>query len=202
MAIVMEGRYQRAIAAIDAMHAQDPEHELAHHEAMPAELAYAERMSAALDALKPDADEALKIAVRAQHLMRWTLPREEYPKGKAGYHAWRTEQKKRHARRAAEAMAEAGYEADAIERVRGLVMKKQLKSDPDAQALEDAACLVFLETQLAEFAEGKDEDDLIEILRKTWAKMSPRGRELALALELQPSARALVEKALVEQAVR
>ncbi|MEQ9072227.1 MAG: DUF4202 domain-containing protein [Sandaracinaceae bacterium] len=196
MAIEMMDRFQRAIATIDAMHAQDPEHELAHHEAMPAELAYAERMSEALEALRPDAPEALKLAIRAQHLMRWTLPREDYPEGKEGYHAWRTEQLKRHARRAGDAMAEAGYEQDEIERVKALIQKRRIKSDPDAQALEDAACLVFLENQLAEFAEGKDEGQLVEILRKTWAKMSPRGRELALAREMDPSARRLVDKAL------
>ena len=184
MAIEMMDRFQRAIATIDAMHAQDPAHELAHHEAMPAELAYAERMRAALE------------AIRAQHLMRWTLPREDYPEGKEGYHAWRTEQLKRHARRAGDAMAEAGYEQDEIERVKALSQKRRIKSDPDAQALEDAACLVFLENQLAEVAEGKDEGQLVEILRKTWAKMSPRGRELALAREMDPSARRLVDKAL------
>lgn len=185
-------RLDDAIAAIDALHAEDP----ARDAGEPAELVYARRMTAALERLAPDASEALQLAVRAQHLQRWTLPRSDYPEGKAGYHAWRNEQKRRHAALAAEALRGAGYDDATITRVGELVQKRRLSKDPETQALEDAACLVFLENRLLDFAEGRDEDGLVTILQKTWAKMSEAGRAQALALELSDAARALVARAL------
>lgn len=188
----MDDRFERALRAIDAMHAEDP----AREGGEPAELVYARRMTAALERLRPDAPDALKIAVRAQHLMRWRTPRADYPAGKAGYHAWRNAQMKQHAELAAAAARDAGYDATTAERVARLVRKKNVKGDADAQALEDAACLVFLETQLAGFAEGRDDAQLVDIVQKTWRKMSDRGRELALSLPLGGRAKAIVERAL------
>ena len=192
LARAMSDRFERALAAIDAMHAEDP---LSDGD-VPAELAYARRMTAALERLRPDAPEALRLAVRAQHLQRWRLPRSAYPAGKAGYHAWRTAQLKQHAELAAAAARDAGYDEATAERVARLVRKKDLARDPDAQALEDAACLVFLERELHPFAEGRDEAQLVDILKKTWRKMSPRARELALALPLDDAARRWVERAV------
>ncbi len=60
------------------------------------------------------------------------------------------------------------------------VRKERLKSDAEAQTLEDVACLVFLEHYLGDFMAKIDEDKLAGILAKTWNKMSPRGREQAL----------------------
>ena len=188
----MDDRFARARDAIDALHAEDPKQE---PDGVPAELAYARRMTAALERLRPDASEALRLAVRAQHLQRWRIPRADYPAGKAGYHAWRTAQMKQHAELAAAAVRDAGYDEATAERVARLVRKKDRATDSEAQALEDAACLVFLETQLGDFAAGREEAQLIDILQKTWRKMSERGRALALALPMDDDARALVENA-------
>lgn len=188
----MTDRFEAALAAIDALHAEDPERV----DGVPAELRYARRMSAALEELAPDASEALRLAVRAQHLQRWRIPRSDYPEGKAGYHQWRTAQSKAHAELAAAAVRDAGYDEATAERVARLVRKKDLKRDPEAQALEDAACLVFLEHELASFARQRDEAHVIRILQKTWRKMGERGRALALELPLSADARALVERAL------
>ncbi|HLU65170.1 MAG TPA: DUF4202 family protein, partial [Kofleriaceae bacterium] len=75
--------------------------------------------------------------------------------------------------------------------------KRGLKVDPEAQLLEDTACLVFLEHELAGFARGRERDALVDIVRKTWAKMSPRGRTAAQELlpALPPEVRAIVEEA-------
>ncbi|HJL15599.1 MAG TPA: DUF4202 domain-containing protein [Sandaracinaceae bacterium LLY-WYZ-13_1] len=188
----MSERFEAALAAIDALHAEDP----AREGGEPAELVYARRMSDALAKLVDEPSDALRLAVRAQHLQRWRIPRSDYPDGKAGYHRWRTVQKKTHGELAAAAVRDAGYDEPTAERVATLVRKKGLKADPEAQALEDAACLVFLEHGLGDFAEGRDAAQLVDILRKTWAKMSERGRTLALALPLDERARALVERAL------
>ncbi len=186
------GRFARAIAAIDAANAEDPNVEADG----PHELVYGRSMSAWLDRLAPDASEALRLAVRAQHLERWRLPRRDYPEGKPGYLRWRSELGRRHAERAGEILADAGYDAATIARVRSLIRKEGLKTDPETQALEDTACLVFLESELASFATGRDPDKVVDIVRKTWRKMSPRGHAAALTIALSPDAAALVAKAL------
>lgn len=182
------------LAALDALHEQDPARVVVEGREVPAELDYARRMSRTLASLVPAPSVALQLAVRAQHLERWTLPRADYPAGKAGYHAWRTEQKKRHARRAAHVLSEVGLDEATCARVASLVEKRG--RDDEAQALEDAACLVFLESQLVDFAAETDRRKLIGILQKTWRKMSEAARDRALGLPLDAAARALVLEAL------
>ena len=189
----MSGRFDLALAAIDAVHADDPEKDSA---GQPKELAYARRMSAWLKKLAPDASEALRLAVRCQHLRRWAIPRSSFPEGKVGYLRWRKEESLAHATLAGEILARAGYEADAVTRVQSLIKKERIKHDAEAQMLEDVTCLVFLEHEFAAFAPKHDEAKLIDILRKTWPKMSARGQAAALELKLPATLRALVEKAL------
>lgn len=196
-------RRARAMAALDALHAEDPAKVELDGEAIAEELLYAQRMSEALARLVPAPSEALELAVRAQHLCRWRLPRASYPPGRAGYHAWRRESARQHAALAGSALAEAGYDEPAIARVRDLIEKKDRTRDPEAQALEDAACLVFLEHHLEAFAdrqraEGKDDAQLTAIVQKTWRKMSARARELALELPLSDRARGIVARSLAE----
>ncbi len=191
-------RFRAAVAAIDAVNAEDPTCEPHGDGTAPAALLYGRRMSAWLLRLAPDASEPLRLAARAQHIARWKVPRASYPAGRDGYLAWRTALYGFHAARAGEIMARAGYDAEAVARVGALLHKRRLKRDPEAQALEDAACLVFLETQFADFARAHPDSKVIDILRKTAAKMSPRGLEEAarLAAHLPPAARDLVSRAL------
>ena len=192
----MTERLDDAIARIDAANAEDPNREFVDGAAQPAALVYAERMTGWLERLAPDASEALRIAARAQHIERWTMPRAEFPDGREGYLRWRTTLAKFHAERTAAIIAEAGYETDVIDRVKGLLRKHRLKTDAEVQMLEDVACLVFLESYFADFSTQHDEAKIIGILQKTWAKMSPKGHDAALALDMSADARALVEKAL------
>jgi len=192
----MTERLDDAIARIDAANAEDPNREFVDGAARPKEVVYAERMTGWLEKLAPEASEALRIAARAQHIERWTMPRAEFPDGREGYLRWRTTLAKFHAERTAGIIAEAGYEADVIDRVKGLLRKHRLKTDPEVQMLEDVACLVFLESYFADFSKRHDEAKVIGILQKTWAKMSPKGHDAALALDMPAEARALVEKAL------
>ncbi len=187
------GRFERAIAALDRVHAQDPER-LASGEAK--ELAYARHMSEWLARLAPGASEELRLAVRCQHIRRWAIARKDYPEGKVGYLRWRKEASLAHAALAGEILAQAGYDADAAKRVQALIKKERIKHDAQAQLLEDVACLVFLEHEFASFAPKHEEAKLIDILRKSWAKMSPRGHAAALGLKLPAPLRALVEQAL------
>jgi hypothetical protein len=185
-------RFDTAIARIDAVHAEDPEKEGGEAK----ELVYAKRMSAWLDKLAPDASEPLRLAVRCQHLRRWSIERSAFPNDKVGYLRWRKESANAHAALAGEILGQAGY-GDA-KRVQSLIKKERIKHDPEAQLLEDTACLVFLEHELAAFAAKHPEEKLVDILRKTWGKMSPAGREAALALKLPAPLRALVEKAVAK----
>lgn len=189
-------RYDDAIARIDAANAEDPNRVRVDGAQRPAELVYAERMSQVLAALHPEASEPLRLAVRAQHIRRWTMPRDGYPEGRAGYHRWRNDLKRRHAEWAAEILTTTGYGADEIARVGALIRKENLKGDAEAQALEDAACLVFLEHYAEAFAAKHEREKTVEILRKTWGKMSEGGRDAALRLPLSPTVRALVDAAL------
>ena len=188
----MSDRLQCALSAIDAANARDPALEAS----APAELVYGRRMSEALAAFAPDASEALQIAVRGQHLERWLNPRRDYPDGRAGYLAWRNAAKRRHAERAAEIMGACGYDEASIARAGALVRKESLRSDAEAQTLEDLACLVFLRYYAANFAAKHAEEKVLDILVKTQRKMSPRARAAALDFALPAPVLALYELAL------
>ena len=186
-------KFDDAIARIDAAHAEDPEKDASGE---PRELVYARRMSTWLEKLAPEASDALRLATRCQHLRRWSIARSAYPEGKVGYLRWRKESAAAHAVVAGEVLEKAGYDAPAIAKVQALVRKENLKRDPDTQLLEDAGCLVFLEHYFGDFARKHDEAKLVDILRKTWRKMSPQGQAAALALRLPAPLEALVGKAL------
>ena len=190
-------RFALAIERIDAANAQDPNHTVVNGVPHPHELHYGRRMTQWLDRLEPGASEALRLAVRCQHLCRWMIPRANFPMTRAGYHQWRTTLGRFHADKAAEILGQAGYDEQTVARVGALVRKEGLRTDAETQTLEDVACLVFLEDELAEFAARHDQAKVESILRKTWGKMSPRGREAALALDLPPDTRELVTRALV-----
>jgi Domain of unknown function (DUF4202) len=186
-------RFDTAMARIDTVHAEDPEKDAA-GEAK--ELVYARRMSAWLERLAPQASDVLRLAVRCQHLRRWAIARSSYPEGKVGYLRWRKEESLAHASLAGEILQQAGYDADTVKRVQSLVKKERIKHDPEAQTLEDVTCLVFLEHEFAAFAPKHEEAKLIDILRKSWSKMSSRGQRKALGLQLPAHLRAIVGKAL------
>ncbi|MFN7135416.1 MAG: DUF4202 domain-containing protein [Myxococcales bacterium] len=193
-----ETRLRAAMARIDAANAQDPEREQLDGREVPKELLYAERMTACLETFAPGASEALRLAVRAQHLCRWRIPRDAYPRDRAGYLRWRAELGRLHAQLAGEILREVGYVESFVARVQSLVQKKHLRSDPEAQTLEDVACLVFLRHAFAPFAAQHDDEKVVAIVRKTWGKMSPRAREEALRLPLGQRGLRLVQAALAD----
>jgi hypothetical protein len=193
-----EKRFDGVIAAIDDANARDPKIVEIDGRAVPAELLYGQRMSDALARLAPDASELLRIAVRGQHIERWTSPRTSYPRGRAGYLKWRNDHKEFHARRLGEIMTAAGYEPHATARVGALVRKERLRTDPEAQMLEDVACIVFLTHYLADFMGKTDEAKLARILAQTWNKMSVGGRAHASRLDLPPRTLTLLKRG-VEQ---
>lgn len=173
----------RAIELFDAANAADPNVSMVAGMPVHKELLYAQRMSAMLQRFAPEADDAVQLAVRAQHIERWKIPRGAYPMTRAGYFKWRTSLYGFHAERAAELMQEAGYDDAMIARVAAMLRKQSL-ADPETQMMEDVAALVFLESYLTDFAAQHPEYDEVKwigIIAKTWRKMSPRGKDFALS---------------------
>ena len=187
--------YAQARELIDAAHAADPKRTA---DGQPAELVYADRMEAWVVRVA-DVTPLLRLAARCQHLERWAVPRTQFPDGKAGYLAWRKSLYKKQADRARELLLQAGVPMPEADEVATWVSKTGLKSNPGTQALEDAACLVFLENEIAAFAAVHADyprEKFVDIIRKTWKKMSPRGQEPAKSLALPPAISALVGEAI------
>lgn len=188
--------FQRAMAELDALHAEDPRRVEVEGESLPLELWHAGRMSAWLERVMEAPSELVQIAARAQHLQRWQVPRNEYPEGRVGYLTWRRDQGKRAGDTTARVMEAAGYPAEEAAEVSRMIRKQGLGRDPGTQAVEDCACLVFLENYFADFSKQVEHDHLVRIVQMTWKKMSPRAHELALTLPMSDEARAVVEEAL------
>ena len=190
--------YQTAIGLIDAANAEDPNCEFSEedNENHPKELLYSQRMIDVLNRISPDASVPLRLAVRAQHIQRWKIPRAEYPRDRAGYRLWRSDLGKFHADKTASILRAAGYSEKIIDRVKKLLCKERLKTDPDCQLLEDVICVVFVEYYLSDFSQKHDEAKLLNILRKTWIKMSSKGHQEVFRLNLAPHLKDLLSRAL------
>lgn len=195
--------FSKAIELIDAANSEDQNRETSEGKDWPKELLYSHRMSDMLERYAVDADDAIKLAIRAQHIQRWKSSRSVYPMDRKGYHQWRAGLCKFHADTVASLLVRAGYENEFIERVKQAVGKKALKSNSDTQLLEDVSALVFIEHYMLDFV-GRhpeyNEEKWIDIIRKTWNKMSSRARQFALAghIRLPGSLAALIQKAVVE----
>ena len=191
-------QFDRAIELIDRASSEDPHRAMFGEVEVPAGLHYAQRMTHWLLQIEPNASETLRLAVRCQHLRRWMIPRSNYPMTRPGYHQWRTTLARFHADQAGEILRSIDYDESTILRVQSLIRKERLKSDPEAQTLEDVACLVFLEGDYIEFVRTHEQEKVIAILQKTWRKMSERGQAAALSLakSLPEVERRLIEKAL------
>ncbi len=192
-------RLRKVIERIDGCNREDPNQEIVNGVSYPRELLYSQRLSEWVSRLNPHVSEELRIAARGQHICRWTIPRDRYERNRRGYLRWREVLKAFHAQKVAELMREAGYPDEAVERVRRIISKRHLQDDPDTQTLEDALCLVFLETQFADLMRKTPREKMTEILRKTWKKMSEQGRAAASQLPLGEPERRLLDEALAAE---
>lgn len=180
--------YENTVALIDAANAEDPRMDTMDGKPVPRELLYGQRMAEMIGRYAPEADDVMKLAVRGQHIQRWKTPRSSYPMTREGYLAWRTGLYKFHAETVGQLMKQAGWDDASIERARQAVGKRALKVNPDTQMLEDVTDLCFIEHYMLEFA-GQHaeytEEKWLDIVRKTWKKMSPRAHEFALSGKLK-----------------
>ncbi|RKD85055.1 DUF4202 domain-containing protein [Mangrovibacterium diazotrophicum] len=185
--------YPVAVEALKAAHQQDPNLEA---EGTPAELLYSQRLADCLQKVYADASEALAISAWCQHLFRWEIARSTYPEGRIGYYQWRNFLGDYQADKAAVILKEAGYADDFISEVRDILKKLNIHRLDEAQKLEDVVCLVFLENYMADFMPGKTDEQLVQIVQKTWGKMSAHGHEIALQLNLSEPVKRIVGMAL------
>jgi hypothetical protein len=178
-------RFQTALAGFDAANSEDPNKESFEGKEYPKELIYSQRLSACLEQFQPDASEVLKLAIRAQHIQRWKIPRKDYPMDRPGYHNWKNTLRVFHADTAGKIMLDAGYDEDTIKRVQTIIRKERLKQDPEVQALEDVVDLVFVQFYLEAFAKQYEND-------------SDKGHEAALKLPIPEHLMPSVVKAISE----
>lgn len=187
---------ERAIDALNAAHDRDPNARSRAGVEQAVERVWCDTVARWVQHLAPNASPALRLAAHAQHLERWQDPRSNWPEGRAGYLRWRKARQRAHGERARELLSASGCSPALIERVEALVRKEQLGRDPEVAVLEDAACLAFLELDLAAFADRHPRPDVLRILSKTWRKMSPAGRAAARTLDLPAAGAELVAEAL------
>jgi len=185
--------YPKAVEALKAAHQQDPNLE---PDGTPAELLYSQRLFDCLSQVYPDASEAVVIAAWCQHLYRWEIARSSYPEGRVGYYQWRNFLGEYQADKAAAILNEAGYAEAFVAEVLDILKKLNIHRLEEAQKLEDVVCLVFLEHYMSDFMPGKTEAQLIQIVQKTWGKMSAHGHKIALLLNLPDPVKEIVGKAL------
>lgn len=191
-----DDRFEKARSAIYKGHDEDPTMITVDGEELPYETHYAHKMESYLARREPDASEVLKLAVCAQHFKRFEVPRSSYPMTKVGYHSWRSYLKKRQAELVGEVM-NGLYSDEDVQRCMSLIEKEGLKQgEGEVQVLEDVACLVFLDDQFDDFQKKHDEEKMVNILKKTWVKMSSKGQEMALQIPMTDECKSLVEKAL------
>jgi hypothetical protein len=179
-----QSAFEKSMALIDAANSEDPNRETADGKDWPKELLYSHRMSDMLQRYAPDADEAMQLAIRAQHIQRWKSPRDAYPMDRIGYLQWRKDLYKIQAQTAVDLLVQAGYGEGVTSRVRRAVAKERIKENPDTQLLEDVTDLVFIEHYMLAFANKHpeyDEEKWLDIVRKTWKKMSARAQQFALS---------------------
>ncbi|MFL0809779.1 MAG: DUF4202 domain-containing protein [Agarilytica sp.] len=185
-----------ALDAFDNANSADPNQEFLTDVPLPKELLYGQRMSEVLSKFAPEASEHLQLSARAQHIERWKSPRSDFPEGRAGYKKWRSQLSLFHAQRAGELMTDVGYSEEDVDRVKFLIQKRHLKRDPETQCLEDVACLVFLEYYFEEFTAKHSEEKIIDIVQKTWGKMSDKGQKAALKIHFPEKISNILQKSL------
>lgn len=189
-------RFETAIALIDKANSEDVNTFKVADIDYSKELLYSQRMSRKLLQFDPNASKALQIAARAQHICRWKISRNEYPMDRVGYLKWRETLKKMHAELTVKILDKVGYDSQFKNRVKAIVLKKMIKKNEESQTLEDTICLVFLDYYFEEFAAKHENEKVIDILKKTWVKMSDKGHEAALKLTYSDDSLALIKQAI------
>ncbi len=190
-----EKKMGMAFALFDAYNSNDIHKDRIEDKVFPKEFLYAVRMTQKLNHYAPAAAEPVRLAARCQHIGRWEIPRESYSPDKKGYLQWRSQLALHHAKIADDILTECHYDQGTIDSVKFLLQKKQLQHNPETQLLEDVICLVFIEFYLADFADQHPDEKVIDILKKTLKKMTPKAIETAVKIPVSNAVKKLIENA-------
>lgn len=188
-------QFKKAIEAFDAYNENDPNKEEYNGKVFSKEVLYAYRMTERLNQFAPDASEYVKLAARCQHIGRWEIIRDHFPMDKKGYLQWRNQEKIHHAKVADEILKTCQHDSETIDKVKFLVLKKELFTNTDTQLLEDVICLVFIEFYIETFAAKHDDDKVVDIIKKTLKKMSSKGIDAALKISVSKKIASLIQQA-------
>ncbi len=188
-------QFKKAIEAFDAYNENDPNKEEYKRDVFSKEVLYAQRMTDRLNHYAPEAPEYVNLAARCQHIGRWEIGRSNYPMDKKGYLQWRNQEKIHHAKIAEGILESCGYDAEVIDKVKFLVLKKELFTNTDTQLLEDVICLVFIEFYLEAFAAKHEDEKVVDIIKKTLKKMSPKGIEATSSIAVSEKITLLIQQA-------
>jgi hypothetical protein len=192
-------KMEEAFLRFDSFNQLDPSEIIWNGQHYPSEYFYALRLYEWVKKLEPNASEPLLLASRSQHIGRWEIDRKTYPDGRSGYLRWRSDLAKFHAQKATGILQSLEYDNDIITRVSEIILKKKLKMDSEVQTMEDALCLVFLQFQYDDLIKKQPAEKMIAILQKTWAKMSDKGKQVAMALTYSINGQQLLEKAITKK---
>jgi hypothetical protein len=193
----LDQKLQCAFNSFDAYNSKDPHQETDNGKQVPKELLYAMRMTERLDAYAPDASVPIRIAARCQHIGRWEIARNSFPMDRKGYLQWRSKLALHHAEIASGILINCGFDQGTIDHVKFLLQKKELRQHhPDTQVLEDVICLVFIEHYLHDFALQHDDEKVVDILKKTITKMSPRAVEETGKIIMTEKVKNLIQQAV------
>lgn len=193
--MIDDERFAETIRRIDEANGEDPRTELVDGLAKARELLFARRVYDWVQKLVAEPSEELLLAARGHTLRRWMIPRDRYPRTTPGYRQWRKSLAAFHADQAAGILHEVGYPDATITRVRALILRENWRDDPEGRELEDADCLVFLETKLEGYLDEWEEKKTVNILKKTLRKMTPAAQELAGSLRLSDRCAELLRQA-------
>ena len=188
-------QFKRAIEAFDAYNQNDPNKEEHNGKVFSKEVLYAQRMTNWLNQFAPDAPDYVKLAARCQHIGRWEIARDHFPMDKKGYLQWRNQEKIHHAKVAEEILNACQYASETIDKVKFLVLKKELFTNTDTQLLEDVICLVFIEFYIEAFAAKHDDEKVVDIIKKTLKKMSSKGIDSAQKISVSKKIASLIQLA-------
>lgn len=188
-------KLDEAFQAFDDYNGKDPNGFSWEGRVYPRELFLSLKLHDWVKKLASNASVPLLLASRSQHIGRWEIPRDDYPRDREGYLSWRKALSLRHADKTRSILEGIGYPSHTIDRVMQIILKRKLKADQEVQIMENALCLVFLQYQYEDFL-LQHPDKIVGILQKTLRKMDADGRKHALTLNYSPSGKRYLEQAL------
>lgn len=188
--------FENVLAQLTVAHQKDPNRETWNNEVFPAEWLYIRRITERLKSFSPEASTELIIAANCQHLCRWEIERTSFPEGRIGYYQWRNYLSDYQFQKAREIILGAGFGAEFADRVKLIVKKENIFTNPEAQTLEDVVCLVFMEFYLDDFIRAKSELNMATVILKTWNKMSEKGHQEALKIQFSDETLPVIKRVL------